>query len=143
MAPTLPSDGALHALALARELRENRDDPAVELGARAAAQLGQRLVRGQRLLVGAARAHRVVRVAHRDDPGGQWYLVAEAPVGVAAAVDALVRGAHDRGDVGEGRRRLDDALADDGVTLHERPLRGVERAGLLEDRVRDRDLADV
>ena len=40
-----------------------------------------------------------------------------------------------------GRRR--DALADDRVTADELPLGVVERAGLVQDRVRDGDLADV
>ncbi len=36
-----------------------------------------------------------------------------------------------------------DALADHGVLAHHRPLELVERAGLVEHLVRDRDLADV
>ena len=38
---------------------------------------------------------------------------------------------------------LEHALALDGVGLHDRPLVVVERAGLVDDLVRDRDLADV
>src|ERR1700730_6227611 len=43
----------------------------------------------------------------------------------------------------ERRRRDQDALSDKGVTAHELPLLLVERAGLVQDRFRDRDLADV
>ena len=38
---------------------------------------------------------------------------------------------------------VEHLLALDRVRLHERPLLVVERAGLVDDRVRDRDLADV
>src|ERR1700689_4272932 len=43
----------------------------------------------------------------------------------------------------QGRGGQDDALADQGMATHELPLVLVERAGLLENRDRDRGLADV
>ena len=51
--------------------------------------------------------------------------------------------AHERGDRAQRRRGGDDALADDRVAADELPLGVVERGGLVEDRVGDRDLADV
>jgi len=41
------------------------------------------------------------------------------------------------------KARADDALADHRVALHHGPLVVAQRAGLVEDRVRDRHLADV
>ena len=70
--------------------------------------------------------------------------VAGEPVGVAAAVVALVRAAHDHADAPEQPAdAVEHALALDRVRLHQRPLALVERAGLVDDRVRDVDLADV
>ena len=51
--------------------------------------------------------------------------------------------ADDPGDARQRRCGGDDALADERVAVHERPLRLVERAGLVEDDLGDRDLADV
>ena len=64
-------------------------------------------------------------------------------VGIAGAVEALVARAHEAGARGERWRCEDDALADHRVAAHELPLVLVERAGLVEDLVRDRGLADV
>ena len=64
-------------------------------------------------------------------------------IGVARAVPPLVGGAHQRRNVGKGGRGGDDALARDRVLVHEAPLVGGERPGLVQDRLRDRDLADV
>ena len=65
-------------------------------------------------------------------------------VGVAAAVPALVRGAHDEADVAQqAADAVEHQLALDGVHLHDRPLVLVELAGLVDDLVRDGDLADV
>ena len=65
------------------------------------------------------------------------------PIGVAAAVPALVLVAHDPGDAAQPGDRAQDALADDGVLLHQHPLVVVERPVLVQDRVGDADLADV
>ncbi len=64
-------------------------------------------------------------------------------VGVAVAVPALVAGAHEPRNRLERRRSGEDALAEDRVAAHERPLALVERAGLREDRFGYRRLADV
>ena len=65
------------------------------------------------------------------------------PVRVAAAVPALVAGAHDAGHAGELGGGADDALADDRVLAHVLPLVLGELARGVQDRVGDRDLADV
>ena len=51
--------------------------------------------------------------------------------------------ADDLGHRGEAADAAQDALADDGVLGHHRALVGRQRAGLVEDRVGDADLADV
>ena len=65
------------------------------------------------------------------------------PVRVAAAVPALVARAHEPRDRAQRRRLEQDALADQWMAPHEAPLDRVERAGLVEDGVRNGDLADV
>ena len=78
-----------------------------------------------------------MRAATRD-------RLAHQAVGVAAAVPALVRGAHDEADVGEqAADLLEHPLALDGVGLHDRPLVVVQRPGLVDDLVGHGDLADV
>ena len=65
-------------------------------------------------------------------------------VRVAAAVPALVVGAHDQPDVvHEAPDPVEHLLALEGVGLDQLPLVGVELAGLVDDRLGDRDLADV
>ena len=108
------------------------------------AQLPQRGRRRHAAAVGTVGDHRVVGVAHGDDARAERDLVAGLRrVGVAAAVGPLVARADERGDAGQAGRGLEDPLADQRVAAHERPLVAVERAGLVEDRVRDRELADV
>ena len=87
--------------------------------------------------------HRVERVADGDDPRAERDRLAGEPVGVAAAVPALVAGAHERGDGAQRGHREQEALADERVAAHELPLGVVERAGLAQDRLRQPDLADV
>jgi len=55
----------------------------------------------------------------------------------------LVARADELGDVAQGGGALQDPLADERVAAHELPLERVERSTLVEDPVRDRELADV
>ena len=70
--------------------------------------------------------------------------VSASPSGIAAAVPALVVVAHDLQalalEQGDAAQKL---LAEDRVGLKQTALRGRELAALLEDAVRDPDLADV
>ena len=93
--------------------------------------------------VAAIGGHGRVGVAHEHDLRAERDLVAREPIRVARPVPALVAGADQRRDADERGRALRDPLADQRVALHELPLVGVERAGLVEDRARDGDLADV
>ena len=88
--PLPPLEPAQHA--------ERRDERGVELAARAAAQLVERLLLAEHGAVGARLAHRAEGVADGDDPRAERDLVAGQPVRVAAAVPALVARAHERGD---------------------------------------------
>ena len=64
-------------------------------------------------------------------------------IGIAVAVDALVRRAHDRRGAVEHGRRAEDRLARQRVPAHDVPLRLVQRPRLVQDRARDHHLADV
>ena len=78
-----------------------------------------------------------------DDPGAERDLLPGQPVGIPRAVEALVVVADRRHRVAEEPEPVDDARALLGVALHQRPLLGRERGGLQQDRVGDRELADV
>ena len=93
--------------------------------------------------VGAVGRQRVERVGDREHARGERDVLAGQPVGVAVAVPALVVVAHDELGLAEEVDVAQDLPADDRVALHQRALGLVERLGLEEDRVGDRDLADV
>ena len=65
------------------------------------------------------------------------------PVRIAGAVESLVARANELADLRQRGSRRDDPLADERVLADELPLVGVERVGLGENRIRDRDLAEV
>ena len=110
---------------------------------RVEAKLSERLARGPASGVDAIGRHRAVGVADGDDPRLDRDLLADQPIGIAAAVDPFVVMA----DGGRGHAHPADAtdqlLADLGMRSHDPPLRIVERATLRQDAVGNRDLADV
>src|ERR1035441_5243786 len=115
----------------------------VELGARALAELVDRLVDPARLPVGPGGCHRVERIGHRDDPRELGNLVAGEAHRVAAAVHALMV-------VHDARERLiqesdlpDDLQAAHGMQLDGRVLLLRQRACLLQHLGRHAELADV
>src|SRR6202044_1392751 len=87
--------------------------------------------------------HRYERVADSDHATEQWDRIAAEPVGIAAAVPALVVRPHDwRGD--SPRRQLVDQLrSDDGVLVYELPFRGRRPRGSENDAVRKRNHAQI
>src|SRR6266545_2890217 len=99
-----------------RDVEQRPDDLGIELRPGAGVQLGQRLVLRQRAAVRAGRRHGAERVAGADDAGDLRQQAADA---------------------------LEHLLADDRVPFHQLALRSVERAGLVDDRLRDAHLADV
>src|SRR4051812_40721321 len=125
------------------QLCQGCDDAWIELCARAAAELVEGFRRRERLAVGAAADHRIVGVARADDARAERDFLAAQPVGIAAAVPALVSGTHEPRDRPHRLRRAEDALPRDRVLAHDRPLRRVEWTGLVEDLVRDGDRADI
>src|SRR5665647_2397378 len=107
--------------------------------------MGPRVGRRQGWPVGPIARQRVEDICDGDDASLQRNLLAGEPARIAGAVPALVvRPRDDGGDVqqlltGAGEQRM----ACLRVALHLDTLWGVERAGLSEHRVGDRDLADV
>ena len=95
--------------------------------------------------VDAVGGERVEHVRDRHDPSLDRDRLAGEAARVAAAVPLLVVAEGDRRrhveDRGGGAAQQPVALL--GVGLHDRALLGGERAGLQQDRVGDRDLADV
>src|SRR6185312_14093828 len=109
----------------------------------AALELGERLVGRLGPRVWAVGDHGVEGVADRDDAGAERDVGAGEAVGVAAAVEGLVRGADELRGAAERGGGGDDPLADDGVPAHEGPFLVVEGSRLVDDGVWDGDLADV
>ena len=104
---------------------------------------------GEGLLVAAIARERVVNIRERDDLCRNGDLVALEPVGIAAAVPALmmpaadlVRGAHERVVLRE-RHIVEQPVALDRMGLHDLELLARELAGLVEDLGGGVDLADV
>ena len=99
----------------------------------------------ERGAVDAVAGERVEDVGDRDDAPLDRDLLAGEAARVAAAVPLLVVAERDRrGHVEDrGGGAAQQAVALLGVGLDDRALLGGERAGLQQDRVGDRDLADV
>jgi hypothetical protein len=120
------------------------DHARIKLRPRDRAHLLRCQVERQALAVRAVGAHRVPGVSRGDDPRLQWDLLAGEAVGVAAAVPALMVGAHDQADVvHEAADGIEHLLALDGVRLDDLPLAVIELVRLVDDLLGDRDLADV
>jgi hypothetical protein len=113
------------------------------LRSRAAPELGNCVGRRQCSAVGAIRCHRVEGITHGDDARTDRDFVLAQAVGIALAVEALVARADQPRDPREGWGGAHDALSDQGVVVHERPLALIERSRLPQNALRDRDLADV
>src|SRR5262245_4877333 len=82
-------------------------------------------------------------VRHADDSSEKVNLITFETVRITAAVQALMVAAN----AGEDRFAVDDrpenVLTRHGMSLNRDPLVGSQLAGLIEDRLRDSDLADV
>ena len=105
-------------------------------------ELGDRLVVGEPAAVDTVRGHRVVRVGDEDDPGAERDVVPADPIRIAGAVPALVVVQHPVGDRVDAEA-LEHAEADLRVALEHEPLGLGERAGLAQDLLGDRELAEV
>ena len=96
-----------------------------------------------RPLVRPVVGHRVVGVGDRHDPGTERDVAPAQPERIAVARVALVVVEDDRHRLLERGRLLEDDLADPRVLDDRPPLGRRERRRLVEDLLRDRDLADV
>ena len=132
-----------HGTPVGEHLGEHLDELGVELDAGLAAQLVDRGLVRDRGAVRPAGDHRLVGVDDRHDPRPDRDLAAGEAVGIAAAVVPLVVVEHDRRRVAQRAGLLEDDLADLRVLRHDPPLGRREVAGLGQDLVRDRELAEV
>ena len=119
------------------------DQLRVELATRHPPHLGDRLRRGQRRAVGVAGDHDVVGVGDRDDPREQRDRLAGQAMRVALAVPALVVAEDDLRHRRVGLHARDDAGALLRVAAHDLPVLLGQRRGREQDRVGERELADV
>src|ERR1017187_3395453 len=119
-------------------------DARVELRALTLLEASEGVRQRHRLAVGASRRHCVEGVARRNDAGLDRYRVAAEAVGVPSAVPALLRCPDDAAELAhEAADFLEHLLAPEGVRLDDRPVSLVELSGLLDDLLRDGDLANV
>ncbi len=129
----------------AEHFHERVEQHGVEVAPALFAHHLHRLLDREGLAVDAVAGERVEDVGDRDDPPLDRDRLALQPARVAAAVPLLLVAERDRGghveDRGGGAAHEPVALL--GVGLDDRALLGRERAGLEQDRVGDRDLADV
>ena len=88
-------------------------------------------------------AHRLVAVGGGEDAGRGLEPRRARPAVVAGAVEPLVVRAGQRADRGQRRRVRERALGEVRVQAHALPVAEPERPGLLPDRVRHADAAEV
>src|SRR6266545_1953114 len=126
-----------------KDALERRDAARAELGARLRLHLAEGLVDRARRAIDPRGQHRVEGVRDVDDPGAERDLLTGDPVGIARSVEALMVMADRRHSVLEEAEAVDDPRALLGMALHERPFLPREAGRLQEDRIWDRELADV
>src|SRR4051794_13250874 len=116
----------------------------VELEARLRPQLADRVLAVAGCAVGTGCGHGAERVGRADDARGDRGLLAREPVGIPAAVPALVAGPPDLADVLQrSAHAVQHPLARDRVAAHDIPLVVAQRTGLVDDLLGYADLADV
>src|SRR6185369_6928736 len=107
-------------------------------------QMGERLLDRPGIAVDARRDECVVHIADGEDPCRQVKVVGVQSARVAAAVEALMVVEHEASDaLVEAAELLEQLAPALGMCLDDRKLVVVERARLLQDRVRNRKLPDV
>src|SRR5437763_4594877 len=122
---------------------ESRDAALAELAPGSATELADRLHGRPRRMVDARRQHRVERVGDVNDPRAERNFLSLEAVWIAGAVEPFVVVADGGHGVVQEAEAVDDPRSLVRVSLHQPPLIGRERRGLQEDRVGDRELADV
>src|SRR5499427_982012 len=124
-------------------VEENGDQALIERATRFRPEPPPRLTIRERGAVRAVRGERVVHVGDGHDARAQGNRRAGKPVGVAAAIVALVMVADDQRAVGEELERGHDLGAGERVPSHHAPLVVGERTGLAQDALGYGDLAKV
>ena len=123
-------------------LGERGDHGRVELSSGTALELGERLLLLEPPAVDAVGGHRVVGVDDEDDPRAERDLLGREPIRVPGAVPALVVMEDPVGD-GVDAEAVQHPEADLRMALEDEPLGAGQRAGLAEDLLGDRELAEV
>ena len=121
---------------------ERGDDSRVELRARVAPELGERLLGARSVAVAPLGRDRVVRVGDEDDARAERDLLAREPVRVARAVPVLVVVLDPDVD-GADVHAVEERRAELGMVRELPLLVRSQGARLLEHPVGDRDLAEV
>ena len=125
------------------QVAEELDELWVELRTGMAAQLPDRRLVRHGALVRTVVDHGVIGVGDGHDPRAQRDLVGSQAERVAVTGVALVVVQDDRDGILERGSLLEDDLADARVLDHRPPFRRGQRRWLVEDLLRDGDLADV
>ena len=95
------------------------------------------------MAVGAVAGQRVEHIGDGEHPGRQGYLLTRESVRIASAIPALVVRAHHLHGAREEIDPVHHLRTDHRMLRHQRAFALGQRPRLVEDRVRDRDLADV
>ena len=106
-------------------------------------ELTERDVGRQRPAIGAGGRHGLEDVRDDEDPRRLRQLVTSQAERVAAPVELLVVGRGVVGELAERRHAARSSLVWAGCLSTSTPLPGGQVAGLVEDQVRDAELADV
>src|SRR2546428_2517014 len=85
-----PTPGRKSLAHLSDRVGQRIDDRRIELAPRPGRDLLESLIRVHRVPVRAVRGHRGVGVARADDPAPERYARTAQPIGIAAAIPALV-----------------------------------------------------
>src|ERR1700694_5699438 len=141
--PTSVSGGRLAVDTLAEAAQEGANGRFPKMGPGLLAKDAHRALVVVRLTVGPVGNQDIVGVGDRQDACLERNLLAAQSVGIAAAIDALVVRDHDFGLPSKARHPQQDLVSERRVTFDGRPLARIERAWLVEDGIRDADLADV
>jgi hypothetical protein len=124
--------------------QKNLDDQRVKLCPGAATQFCLGCRDRDWLFVWPARYHGVIGVYHAQNARRQRDLFAHQPAWIALPIPTFVMRYNDLGQQLEVSINLpQDASTQHGMLVHKRPLFFVQRAGLVQNGIRDTNLANI